>query len=155
MNVSEINVLMHAVAYLYDHLGDCPVWMRRLTPGQLEHIAKLMVSWHAGLGGSCEIQPLKQVEKQAITRAITLSGGDVIKAAKALGIGKTTLYRKMKQWGYSNENRVLIHKASVLVEVPVGGAMTTTAKSERARKSNASQGEEHDNSLTEWDQYGQ
>jgi hypothetical protein len=40
---------------LYDHLGDCPVWMRRLPPGQLEQIAKFMASWHAGHGGSCEI----------------------------------------------------------------------------------------------------
>ena len=119
LKVSRVNVLMHALAYIYDHLAECPVWLRRLTPGQLENIAKLMVSWHAGRNSSCEIEPLEKVEKQAILRAISLSGGDVVKAAKALGIGKTTLYRKVKQWAYSSETRVLIHKASALAEAPV------------------------------------
>jgi two-component system response regulator HydG len=39
------------------------------------------------------------VEKQAIVGAITRLNGDKLMAAKLLGIGKTTLYRKLKEYG--------------------------------------------------------
>jgi DNA-binding NtrC family response regulator len=38
-------------------------------------------------------------EKKAIQRALVASGGERKPAAQALGIGRTTLYRKMKQYG--------------------------------------------------------
>ncbi|MBL8857471.1 MAG: sigma 54-interacting transcriptional regulator [Planctomycetes bacterium] len=38
-------------------------------------------------------------ERQALLRAIDESGGDKIAAAKLLGVGKSTLYRKLKQHG--------------------------------------------------------
>ena len=38
-------------------------------------------------------------EKQAITRALEETGGERGKAAHLLGIGRTTLYRKMKEYG--------------------------------------------------------
>ena len=45
------------------------------------------------------ITPLDQVEKQAILHAIELLKGDKLQAARRLGIGKTTLYRKLKEYG--------------------------------------------------------
>jgi two-component system response regulator HydG len=45
------------------------------------------------------ITPLDQVEKQAILHAIEVLHGDKLKAASQLGIGKTTLYRKLKEYG--------------------------------------------------------
>jgi DNA-binding NtrC family response regulator len=40
---------------------------------------------------------LKELEQRAIAQAMRLAHGDKTKAAQLLGIGKTTLYRKLKQ----------------------------------------------------------
>jgi DNA-binding NtrC family response regulator len=45
------------------------------------------------------ITPLDQLEKQAILHAIEILDGDKLEAARRLGIGKTTLYRKLKEYG--------------------------------------------------------
>ncbi|MDR3749733.1 MAG: sigma-54 dependent transcriptional regulator [Acidobacteriota bacterium] len=45
------------------------------------------------------ITPLDQLEKRAILHAIDVLHGDKLKAALQLGIGKTTLYRKLKEYG--------------------------------------------------------
>ena len=45
-----------------------------------------------------KILPLVQVEKNAILQAIEQLHGDKLMAAKLLGIGKTTLYRKLKEY---------------------------------------------------------
>jgi two-component system response regulator HydG len=39
------------------------------------------------------------MEKQAILGTIRQLNGDKLMAAKLLGIGKTTLYRKLKEYG--------------------------------------------------------
>jgi len=39
------------------------------------------------------------LERQAILRAVADAGGDKLLAARRLGIGKTTLYRKLKEYG--------------------------------------------------------
>ena len=44
------------------------------------------------------IEPLAVVERRAIERAITLSGGRVRAAAKALEVNPSTLYRKLSAW---------------------------------------------------------
>ena len=44
------------------------------------------------------IEPLAVVERKAIERAITLSGGRVRAAAKALEVNPSTLYRKISAW---------------------------------------------------------
>jgi two-component system response regulator HydG len=45
------------------------------------------------------ITPLAQIEKKAILDGIKSMGGDKLGAAKKLGIGKTTIYRKLKEYG--------------------------------------------------------
>ena len=45
------------------------------------------------------ILPMSEVEKQTIMTAISRLNGDKLMAAKLLGIGKTTLYRKLKEYG--------------------------------------------------------
>jgi DNA-binding NtrC family response regulator len=45
-----------------------------------------------------EILPLEELERRAILRALRETGGDKLSAARMLGIGKTTLYRKLKQY---------------------------------------------------------
>ncbi|MEW6289846.1 MAG: sigma-54 dependent transcriptional regulator [Thermodesulfobacteriota bacterium] len=41
---------------------------------------------------------LQQMERQTITDVLNKTGGDKVKAAKILGIGLRTLYRKIEQW---------------------------------------------------------
>jgi DNA-binding NtrC family response regulator len=48
------------------------------------------------------IVPLVELEKQAILDALQQLNGDKLMTARALGIGKTTLYRKLKEYGISH-----------------------------------------------------
>jgi DNA-binding NtrC family response regulator len=45
------------------------------------------------------ILPMAEIEKEAILSTIAQLNGDKLTAAKLLGIGKTTLYRKLKEYG--------------------------------------------------------
>ncbi len=45
------------------------------------------------------ILPISEVERRTILGAIAFLNGDKLRAAKLLGIGKTTLYRKLKEYG--------------------------------------------------------
>lgn len=52
------------------------------------------------------IPTLEQLERQAIEQAMAQAEGDKIEAARLLSIGKTTLYRKLRQYGnYSRKHR--------------------------------------------------
>ncbi len=48
------------------------------------------------------VTPLAELEKQAILSTITQLKGDKLMAARLLGIGKTTLYRKLKEYGIAD-----------------------------------------------------
>jgi two-component system response regulator AtoC len=52
--------------------------------------------------GEGEIVTLRDMERQAIRHALDVTGGDRVMAAKMLGIGKTTIYRKLKECGLVN-----------------------------------------------------
>ena len=45
------------------------------------------------------IVPIAELEKHAILAALEQLNGDKLLAARMLGIGKTTLYRKLKEYG--------------------------------------------------------
>ena len=47
--------------------------------------------------GPCEILPLHELEKQAIQNAMLHFEGNITRMASALGIGRNTLYDKMKK----------------------------------------------------------
>ena len=46
---------------------------------------------------------LEELERQAILQALEATGGDRLRAARLLGISKTTIYRKLKEYGVVNE----------------------------------------------------
>jgi DNA-binding NtrC family response regulator len=48
--------------------------------------------------GHSKIVPIAELERQTILRAIMELNGDKLQAARLLGIGKTTLYRKLKDY---------------------------------------------------------
>jgi DNA-binding NtrC family response regulator len=52
----------------------------------------------ASLGFPESVIPLEEMERQAILRALSGAGGDKLLAARLLGIGKTTLYRKLHKY---------------------------------------------------------
>jgi transcriptional regulator of acetoin/glycerol metabolism len=105
---------MTALAYLYDHLLDLPAWLRQLRPRQLEDIAEVMVEWQQLLGDKHRILPMDEIEKREVIRALVLCGGSISKTAKMLNIGKSTIWRKLNQWGYSVQNGMLMEQASAL-----------------------------------------
>ena len=49
--------------------------------------------------GNSKILPMAELEKQTILNALVQLNGDKLLAARLLGIGKTTLYRKLKEYG--------------------------------------------------------
>ena len=71
-------------------IGDLPTTLRNF-PAQEPVVAVSLES--------SGIRTLAEHEKRAILHAITTLNGDKLKAAKQLGIGKTTLYRRLKEYG--------------------------------------------------------
>jgi two-component system response regulator HydG len=45
---------------------------------------------------------LQELEQRAILQALEATKGDRLRAARLLGIGKTTIYRKLKEYGLEN-----------------------------------------------------
>jgi DNA-binding NtrC family response regulator len=84
------------------HLGDLP------TQLQQQGLQQNFDARHAGLGDEAEaaaapgVKPLADLERDAILSAIRTLNGDKLQAAKLLGIGKTTLYRKLKEYGIAD-----------------------------------------------------
>ncbi len=54
--------------------------------------------------GVSAVTPIAEMEKQAIMRTIRKLNGDKLMAARLLGIGKTTLYRKLKEYGLEDDD---------------------------------------------------
>jgi two-component system response regulator HydG len=48
------------------------------------------------------ILPIAELERQMILNALAQVNGDKMMAARMLGIGKTTLYRKLKEYEFQN-----------------------------------------------------
>jgi DNA-binding NtrC family response regulator len=73
-----------------------------LGSGSILHTGDLPsnLQYNAGdrMPQSDELLPLDELERRAILRALREAGGDKLAAARLLGIGKTTLYRKLKQY---------------------------------------------------------
>jgi DNA-binding NtrC family response regulator len=78
-----------------------------LGSGPILHVGDLPSGLHYAVADRMpqadELMPLEELERRAILRALREAGGDKLAAARLLGIGKTTLYRKLKQ--YETESR--------------------------------------------------
>jgi hypothetical protein len=113
-----LSLHLQALAFLYDNTDHFPAWVRRLTPGQISELATLITRWETSNMPRYEVLPLDIVERREVARALAKFQGDVCAAAKALGIGKTTLYRKLKAWGFSHDTWVRISQAAALAQKP-------------------------------------
>jgi two-component system response regulator HydG len=68
-------------------------------PREIANLPDVVASIGSGNGGGhARIIPMAELEKQTILNAITELHGDKLQAARLLGIGKTTLYRKLKDY---------------------------------------------------------
>src|SRR5260370_19517201 len=81
----------------------CPgrVLHLRDLPEQLRH-ARLFIMPTNAHSFSSGIMPLATLEKHAILSALRELNGDKLTVAASLGIGKTTLYRKLKEYGIAD-----------------------------------------------------
>jgi two-component system response regulator HydG len=79
------------------HLGDLPTQLQQ--QGLEARRSAVVAAETTEMGTVPEIRTLADMEKEAILGAIRTLKGDKLQAAKLLGIGKTTLYRKLKEYG--------------------------------------------------------
>jgi two-component system response regulator HydG len=102
-NVRELeNAVEHGCAFStcgVVALGDLPTQLNQ------EGLAALRATVALGKAeepsATVQVKSIAELERQAILDAIRILDGDKLKAAKLLGIGKTTLYRKLKVYGIS------------------------------------------------------
>lgn len=88
-NIRELeNAIERAVA-----LGSGPILHLGDLPSNLQY-----TSSSENRSDGDELVPLEILERRAIFRALQETSGDKLAAARMLGIGKTTLYRKLKQY---------------------------------------------------------
>ncbi len=94
-NVRELkNSIESMVVVDYDgvlDLDDLPEELLPSAPGSVDP--------EAGGGGHLVGRPLEEVEKYYIAETLKLTEGNREEAAKLLGIGERTLYRKIKEYG--------------------------------------------------------
>jgi two-component system response regulator HydG len=92
-NVGELeNCLERACALTTGpnlHVGD--------LPPAVSHLGGNLPT--ADGSGMSKVIPMAELEKQTILNTIAQLNGDKLLAARLLGIGKTTLYRKLKEYG--------------------------------------------------------
>lgn len=94
-NVREVeNCIQRALV-----LGSGPLIQVKDLPSNLLH--------HVGRADEGpEVSTFEELERRAILQALEVTGGDRLHAAKLLGIGKTTIYRKLKEYGLGNSLNV-------------------------------------------------
>jgi two-component system response regulator HydG len=85
------------------HLGDLPTQLQQ--QGLEARRTAAAAAEPDREGGAPEVRTLADLERQAILGAIRTLNGDKLQAAKLLGIGKTTLYRKLKEYGIADPLR--------------------------------------------------
>ena len=84
------------------HLGDLPTLLQQQG---LEARRSVAAGEPAAESGQTQLTTLAEMERQAILGAIRALNGDKLQAARLLGIGKTTLYRKLKEYGIADPLR--------------------------------------------------
>jgi DNA-binding NtrC family response regulator len=86
------------------HMGDLPTQLQNFRLQQGPAVRQEVDEPERGEGvrsGNGEIVSIAEMEKHAILGTIRQLKGDKLMAARLLGIGKTTLYRKLKEYGIS------------------------------------------------------
>jgi two-component system response regulator HydG len=81
------------------HLGDLPTQLQNFHLQNRRPVPVTTAALGAPGSNRVPVLPLAQLEKEAILETLRKLNGDKLLAARLLGIGKTTLYRKLKEYG--------------------------------------------------------
>ena len=104
-NVRELEHAMERACTLSSgpilYLGDFPTQLQQ----QGLEARQTAPNEHEPEGAVPGVMTLADLERQAILETIRRLRGDKLQAAKLLGIGKTTLYRKLKEYGIADPLR--------------------------------------------------
>lgn len=103
-NVRELQNAIHNAVVLHD--GEIltaemlPAWLLGVNeaPGNPQLFRELHQAVSAGGNAGAAIIPLWQVEKMAILTAIESCDGNIARAAAALDVAVSTIYRKKQEW---------------------------------------------------------
>lgn len=105
-NVRELeNALERAATFSSSpvlNFGDMPSQLQNFHLSSRARDARSMPA----KGEVTPVIPLAEMEKKAIEDSLRALKGDKIKAARMLGIGKTTLYRKLKEYGITGQTAI-------------------------------------------------
>jgi two-component system response regulator HydG len=85
------------------HLGDMPTQIQEYRL-QAQHSAEFAPTEETS--ADVGILTIAEMEKLAILNTLRQLNGDKLTAARLLGIGKTTLYRKLKEYGIAEESEI-------------------------------------------------
>jgi DNA-binding NtrC family response regulator len=104
-SISE-EAMRHLVGYDWPgnvrELENCIERAVALSSGPIVHVADLPSNLQYPSSDRMpqkdELLPIDELERRAILRTLRETSGDKLAAARILGIGKTTLYRKLKQY---------------------------------------------------------
>jgi two-component system response regulator HydG len=106
-NVRELeNAVEHGVTMASGgevQIGNLPTELQNLALARL-HEAK-SVARRDEIDPTKKVVPLAVQERNAIFDALRVTSGDKLRAAELLGIGKTTLYRKLKEYETADARR--------------------------------------------------
>ncbi len=81
-------------------VGDLPRTVTQAAPGSRRGLrAGAAVSPAPAMAGPDAIIPMEELERRAIVAALEATEGNVSLAARRLGLGRTTMYRKMTAFG--------------------------------------------------------
>jgi len=103
-NVRQLENLIHNIVVMTDHkIIDSGPLQSALEgdvsrPKMNASMTEKMVSQPSDASPMTQVRPLWQVEKSSIEDAISLCGGNVLRAAALLEVSPSTIYRKQKHW---------------------------------------------------------
>lgn len=84
--------------FAYSLTGEVPPLMAGNKPVEGAKILQFPTGGQMGSGADSRVATMNELESVAIQNAIHSYNGNLTEAAKALGIGRATLYRKVKQY---------------------------------------------------------
>jgi transcriptional activator for dhaKLM operon len=90
-NLREMDAVISRAA---GHAGDLGIITPEHLPGFIQRRVKVMTSGH----GPVEIQSLEEIEGSILLQTADLCNGNISEMARLLGIGRTTVWRKLKEF---------------------------------------------------------
>ena len=91
-----------------DHAIERAVLLEKTDVLQVDSLPPQLLVTHAAADDHstpASVLPLREVERRALAQALEASGNNITQAARALGINRVTLHRKLKRYGLLAKDR--------------------------------------------------